>query len=855
LKSAKGRDSVRTATKQLTDITSVYRRVINLTNSDQTVRLNKATAADRAGSIIQKAGLDLFQVGSFEDDEFSIRYLLATTWTKALGVNPATGGVSLYSQLLFGNILSPLQFTSTVNDYAPNGIDQANVLRLSSNATRTLTGIAGGVDGRVLLLMNVGNFDIDLENEGGTSTSSNRFKLTGNLSIAPNSSVLVMYDGASSRWRQVAGTGAGGGSDSEGDKGWSPVLAYVADGNRIVSKIADWVGGEGSKPATGAFIGATGAVEKAADAVSVLGPKGDQIRLRIDLPSRQVQWSYVGSLDWIDLIPFDDITGPPSTLEWNFSASIVDGDPGTGALRFNSNNVGTITHLFFSKQYRQGSDASAFLNTFDDSSSLPNRGTLLMLDTTDHNKVATFQVIGDLIDAGAYVKVPVTPIGGAIFGNTRRVSVLFIRTGDKGIPGIIPRGNYDPERGYLVGDVVDQDGSSYISLIQPNLGKAITPEGTNASWALFARGVNQAFITAINLTLAQSTERAAAALASQILSADYAQRTDGYVPLTTDNSSKSWAIGGTLQGQPSAGDARSWAIRVTSKVDGTEFSAKEYAQGSQAATGGSAKNWASQIGADVTGAAANSRSAKSWAQEHIIGATLGGSARDWAVEVNATVDGTLYSSREYAQGTQTGTGGSSKNWAQQTGSDVTGASANARSAKSWAQENIVGATLGGSAKDWASYIGGTVDGVFYSARQYAIDAKNSRDNVANMEENTEAAATAALSAQISAAASATVAGQKADLAATKADLASTKADTATAQATLATAAKDAAVLAKTDAQSAATGAGSDKAATLAARDEAQGYAAAAAGYANILANPDYGFFTDTPVDNRDYGSF
>ena len=101
-------------------------------------------------------------------------------------------------------------------------------------------------------------------------------------------------------------------------------------------------------------------------------------------------------------------------------------------------------------------------------------------------------------------------------------------------------------------------------------------------------------------------------------------------------------------------------------------------------------------------------------------------AEDWAIKTSAAVEGSNFSSKEYAQGTQASTGGSSKNWAQQTGSDVTGASANSRSAKAWAQEDLTGATLGGSAKDWAQS-SNLPDGTNKSAKSYAADAEAARD--------------------------------------------------------------------------------------------------------------------------------
>ena len=69
------------------------------------------------------------------------------------------------------------------------------------------------------------------------------------------------------------GGGGSGGSGDPGADGWSPVLAGAIDGERRVLQVIDWVGGEGTKPATG-YVGTTGLVVDIADAVDVRGAPG-----------------------------------------------------------------------------------------------------------------------------------------------------------------------------------------------------------------------------------------------------------------------------------------------------------------------------------------------------------------------------------------------------------------------------------------------------------------------------------------------------------------------------------------------------------------------------------------------------
>ena len=214
---------------------------------------------------------------------------------------------------------------------------------------------------------------------------------------------------------------------------------------------------------------------------------------------------------------------------------------------------------------------------------------------------------------------------------------------------------------------------------------------------------------------------------------EWARKTTGIVD-STDYSAKAWAIGGTdVTDTASRGAAKEWAIETTGTVDTTSYSAKEYAQGTQASTGGSAKDYAQKIDGGVSGATSD-HSSKAWA----VGGTgvtttaSKGSSKEWATTTGGYVDTAEYSAKEYAVGTT---------------------------------------VAGGSAKDWAMQATGTVDGSSYSAKY-----------------NADAAATSASASSTSASASSTSASASATSATASASSASASSTSATASAASATSA-------------------------------------------------------------------
>ncbi len=99
--------------------------------------------------------------------------------------------------------ITPSQITADQNDYAGCTAASNAVCRLSTDTTRLITGIAGGADGRILTLVNVGSFDATLVDESGSSTAANRISIigTGNYLLRPGYVMPLIYDATLTHWK------------------------------------------------------------------------------------------------------------------------------------------------------------------------------------------------------------------------------------------------------------------------------------------------------------------------------------------------------------------------------------------------------------------------------------------------------------------------------------------------------------------------------------------------------------------------------------------------------------------------------------------------------------------------------
>lgn len=156
---------------------------------------NITTAAGDEIEFAEYASGDWRMVGGVKAD--------GTAWVGG-GANVAVAGTFALS----GDI-SPAQITADQNDYNPTGLSSASTLRLTSDASRNVTGLQGGADGRVLVLHNVGSNNIVLKDESASSTAGNRFALSADITLGVDQAAVLQYDATSSRWRVMAAQSSG----------------------------------------------------------------------------------------------------------------------------------------------------------------------------------------------------------------------------------------------------------------------------------------------------------------------------------------------------------------------------------------------------------------------------------------------------------------------------------------------------------------------------------------------------------------------------------------------------------------------------------------------------------------------
>ena len=128
-------------------------------------------------------------------------------WATLAGPNRFTGQQNIVARFeaerdfCVSGAITPTQITANQNDYNVDKLKLVSRLRLSTDASRNMTGLVGGYEGRILIIHNVGSFDLVLKNQDLNSSAQNRFLFGSDLTVGADHSAALWYDGVSSRWR------------------------------------------------------------------------------------------------------------------------------------------------------------------------------------------------------------------------------------------------------------------------------------------------------------------------------------------------------------------------------------------------------------------------------------------------------------------------------------------------------------------------------------------------------------------------------------------------------------------------------------------------------------------------------
>jgi hypothetical protein len=128
--------------------------------------------------------------------------------------------------------------------------------------------------------------------------------------------------------------------------------------------------------------------------------------------------------------------GDVAGLDYVFSTTTTDSDPGTGVLRLNHGTIGSATAIYIDDSDANSADVSAYLLTWDDSTNTADRGQIYITKKSAPANYAIFKVSGASTDASGYVKLAVTHVSSnGSFSDTDPIAVEFNRTGNAGADG------------------------------------------------------------------------------------------------------------------------------------------------------------------------------------------------------------------------------------------------------------------------------------------------------------------------------------------------------------------------------------------------------------------------------------
>lgn len=126
-------------------------------------------------------------------------------------------------------------------------------------------------------------------------------------------------------------------------------------------------------------------------------------------------------------------TGSTPAVQFNFSSSTGDADPGAGNFRLNNADPTLATEAYFDNTEIGATDVSDWLDSLDDGGDSSLRGLLKLFDVADPSIFYLYAVSGSVVDGTGYRKLTISYISGAgSLTNGLPVAVVFDGIGPSG---------------------------------------------------------------------------------------------------------------------------------------------------------------------------------------------------------------------------------------------------------------------------------------------------------------------------------------------------------------------------------------------------------------------------------------
>lgn len=141
--------------------------------------------------------------GEVSDPATILKNVITYSLITATGVETEYNGQTNVVNELSIKSYSPTQITTNRNNYPTVG---QTTLRLSADVLHSITGFAGGYDGKILMVHIIGPGDIQFIHNSASSLAENRFLLKGGLNYTAevDECLMFQYDGVDEKWRLVS---------------------------------------------------------------------------------------------------------------------------------------------------------------------------------------------------------------------------------------------------------------------------------------------------------------------------------------------------------------------------------------------------------------------------------------------------------------------------------------------------------------------------------------------------------------------------------------------------------------------------------------------------------------------------